>query len=203
MKGLLENIVKYVGFAGAIVSIAWFAIANPDIVNQQFYDAMNRLLPFLMLFFGMMAGWSMRDGMKNRDAEVEARIRREDAEHAEKMRREQEEHEAEKAREAEKRARRTEIDQAAMQFKTYEVDAKALACRVYDEGEFVFDFDVSKARDIASSQIERIMERETLPEGSIRYTLKPMAREMLDAHPELLKDIREYIERNRQSGEEQ
>lgn len=203
MKGLWENIVKYVGFIGSIVGIAWFAIANPEIVNQQFYDAINRLLPFLMLCFGLMAGWSLRDGMKKRDAETEARIKREDDEHAERMRRDREEYESARAEQAEKAERDKRLGAAATEFKSFDFDAKTAVCIAYDESEFMFDYDLSTGRDDFSSQVTRLTERETLPEGKYRYTLKPRAREMFDQRPDLLVDARAHLLRKRAAIDKQ
>lgn len=200
---IVDDIVKWVGFAGAVVGIFWFAIANPEIVNEQFYDAVNRVLPFLMLAFGVMIGWTVRDQMKTRDAETTARIKWEDEEHAEKMRREREERDSEKAAEAKRLEREARMNDAATRFKSYDPSTKVLVCRAYDDGSFVFEYDLSDERDEFSRQAVILTDRETLQDGSFRYTLKPWVREMIGAHPELLDDTRTYMERKRAAKNEE
>jgi len=195
MNALWENIIKYVGFAGSLVGIFWFAIANPEIISQQLYDAVNRALPFLMLGFGVMVGWSIRDSMKHRDAEIAASIERENAEHAEKMRRDREEYQTAKAVEKEEKEHQEKLCEATVAFKDFDVDTKTLVCLVYDNGEFVTDKSIYGEGDDFSYQVEHLTERETLPRDKYRFTLKPKVRELIDTYPELVVDVREYTRR--------
>ena len=142
-----------------------------------------------------MAGWSIRNSMKRRDAEIAAKTERENAEHGEKMRRDREEHEAAKAAEKREREYQEKLRRAAVEFKDLDVNTKTLICLVYDNGEFVTDMSIYGNDDAFSLQVERLTERETLPRNMYRFTLKPRVRELINACPELVKDVRDYTQR--------
>lgn len=188
---LVDGIVKWVGFAGAVVGIFWFAIANPDIVNAQLYDAVNRALPFLMLAFGFMAGWSVRDSAKRRDAETAARIERENAEHAERMRREREKREAEQKarREAEDAERRRAQRRGALaaQFREERPATKAVVARMHREGRVEMTEDEFRMLGLGEWASYDTVSEDWLGHGvTVSAKLDDSTESMLRERPELL-----------------
>ena len=210
----------WVGIALGVLSLVpWvldmFGVSTSGILAPYLptaIDVFKTLSPIGMFAGGMLVGWHLHgmrgenerleaDAQAERErlsAENDARIERENREHEEKMRIGREEREAAKSAEADRLALEKKMNAAAVEFKKYEVDTKAVVCRIYDEGEFVFGHDMNEGRDDCSIQISRLTECETLPYNEFRYTLKPFTKDMLDAHPELLKDVREYLEQNRE-----
>lgn len=198
-----ENIVKYVGFIGSIVSILWFVIANPDWFDQRFFDVTNKVMPIIALICGVMAGWSIRDGMKSRDAETKAKTERENAKHAEKMRQERERVEAEKAAAAQLKKEKEALSLQALAFKELDFDAKMILCNVYDKGYIELESGLLDSSDDWARQSSGRMVKETIADGRERWELDGRTKCLFDTHPEVLVQARKALELKRAADNEE
>ena len=160
-------------FAGIASVAAWFGV-TPDLVGKVAYGFIHPALPFFTFFSGFFTGVFARDWMRWRDKVLASRI---------------------EADEAERRSK-DELAALSVEFKGFDVDVKALACIAYDDGEYVFEYGPDGLGPM-SWQVARIADVETVPDGSFRYTLKPTVRGMFDENPELLDEMRRYIEENK------
>jgi len=191
-----EKLRDNLGFAIAVASLVLTVAFGLNVDKVFDVSRPYFLVPYGLIVFalGCAAGWWFRNAQKKRDA----RIERADREHEEKMRREREEREAAEEAEDERRAHEELLDAMAARFKRFDVEAKKLACAIYDEGEIVAHMSLDNAYGSWAYEAKMITDYETMPDRAYRYTLKPDVREMIDDHPELIAEVRESMKEGQQ-----
>lgn len=193
MRGVLFIAIKVVAgaiglWSGAITIAGEYGFPMSGIAAWTL-DNSWWMFPLAMLACGAIAGWHLKRLQMAKDNVTAERIAELEAERDGLAARVADYEDAE-AREAERRRRH--LDGIARDIKDLHANVKLVILALYDDGPI---------RDLhfhdfggAASFLSDYVDGEEIPPGNVIFTLKPEAREALDAHPEALARVRERIE---------